>query len=167
MRLTVRLISSVLLCFILASCASETPIEKKKTPAKLIHQKIFYYPYDNVWRAAQLALKYPIAVNNMDHGILETDYIKADDGFISPGNQNIPSSGIRYKITLILAKGKVDNREGIRVTIDKVMEKKRDFFADAEPLISDGLEEKVIFYRMDRELIIDEGLKKAAKASNQ
>jgi hypothetical protein len=67
---------------------------------------------------------------------------------------------------MILAKGKVEGREGIRVTINKNIEKKRDFFSEAEVLPTDGLEEKVIFYRMERELIIDEALKKAAKASN-
>jgi hypothetical protein len=151
---------------LLASCASQTPNSLKAKETKFSYQKIFYYPYDNVWRAAQLALKYPIAVNNMDHGILETDFVKADDGFIAPVEDKVPSSGIRYKISLNLAKGKVDGREGIRVTVNKYVERKRDFFAESENLPSDGLEEKVIFYRMERELIIDEALKKAARGSN-
>ena len=161
MRLTVRVIFSLVFGLMLASCASKPPVAKQK----LIHQKIFYFPYDNVWRAAQLALKYPIAVNNMDHGVLETDFIKADDGFISPSEEKQPSSGIRYKISMILAKGRVEGREGIRVTIQKTIERRRDFFSDTEALVSDGLEEKSIFYRIERELIIDEALKKAAKSS--
>jgi hypothetical protein len=168
MRLTVRLISSSCLVLMLAACATSPPASKSKTKnlPRPIYQKVFYFPYDNVWRAAQLALKYPISVNNMDHGILETDSIKADDGFAPPGGERSPSSGVRYKISMILAKGKVEGREGIRVTINKNIEKKRDFFSEAEVLPTDGLEEKVIFYRMERELIIDEALKKAAKASN-
>lgn len=164
MRLTVRLISSLVCLLMLASCVTPTPAGPRKS-AKLIHQKIFYFSYDNVWRAAQLALKYPIAVNNMDHGLLETDYIKGDDGFVPPGMEKIPSSGIRYKISMTLAKGRVEGREGVRVTINKTIEKKRDFFSDAETLYTDGLEEKVLFYRMERELIIDEALKRAAKTS--
>jgi hypothetical protein len=166
MQLTVRLISNLLICLLLTSCASSTSVSKAKNTSKPIYQKIFYFPYDNVWRAAQLALKYPIAVNNMDHGVLETDFIKADDGFTPPGLEQPPSSGIRYKISLILAKGKVEGREGIRVTINKQVEKKRDFFSEAESLPTDGLEEKILFYRIERELIIDEALKKAAKASS-
>lgn len=165
MQLTARLISNLLICLFLASCASPAPVSKTKNTSKPIYQKIFYFPYDNVWRAAQLALKYPIAVNNMDHGVLETDFIKADDGFTPPGIEQMPSSGIRYKISLILAKGKVEGREGIRVTINKQVEKKRDFFSEAESLPTDGLEEKILFYRIERELIIDEALKKAAKTS--
>jgi hypothetical protein len=174
MRLTARAISNKLIFltafslsfFILASCVSPpAPELGKKAKTKLANLKVFYASYDNVWRAAQLALKYPVAINNMDNGVLETDYIKADDGFISPSDAKVLSSGIRYKITMILAKGKVDGRDSVRVTINKAIEKKRDFFADPESLPSDGLEEMVLFYRMERELTIDEALKRAAKTS--
>jgi hypothetical protein len=162
MRLTVRQISSLLAFCVLAACTGKPPVTSKTKEAKFNYQKVYYYSYDNVWRAAQLSLKYPIAVNNMDHGILETDYIKADDGFIAPVEEKVPSSGVRYKISLTLSKGKVEGRESVRVTITKLVEKKRDFFAETETLVSDGLEEKVIFYRMERELVIDDALKKAA-----
>ncbi len=153
--------------WLLLSCAAApVPNASQKSKTKLSNLKVFYASYDNVWRAAQLALKYPVSVNNMDNGILETDFIKADDGFVSPEEIKVLSSGIRYKITMILARGKVDARDSVRVTINKVIEKKRDFFADPEILSSDGLEEKVLFYRMERELTIDEALKRAAKTPN-
>ncbi len=166
MQLTVRLISKliIIISFLLAACAHEPPSRLKKNKDQVYNsQKVFFSTYDSVWRAAQLSLKYPIATNNMDLGILETDYVKGDDGFISPTVEEVPSSGIRYKVTLTLAKGKVEGKESVRVTITKNIERRRDFFSDPEALISDGLEEKVIFYRMERELVIDEALKKAAK----
>ncbi len=166
MRLTVRLISNFIIVLLLASCSSTPKVSPKVKDSQFSFQKIFYFPYDNVWRAAQLSLKYPIAINNMDHGVLETDFIKADDGFIAPVEEKTPSSGIRYKVTLTLAKGKTEGRESVRVTINKYIEKKRDFFSEVEVLPTDGLEEKVIFYRMERELIIDEALKKAARGTN-
>ncbi len=166
MRLTVLLISKFIFILTLASCVSGTPVEKKnKKDLKFNHQKVFFSTYDAVWRAAQLSLKYPIAINNMDHGILETDYIKGDDGFIAPTENEIPSSGIRYKITLTIAKGKAEGKESVRVIISKGVERKRDFFSDPEELASDGLEEKILFYRIERELLIDEALKRAAKAA--
>ncbi len=170
MRLIVQLIfnKNILLLisiwFLGTSCVSEVPkVGKKPVDAHFSKQKIFFGTYDSIWRAAQLALKYPIALNNMDQGILETDFIKADDGFFSPTNEIIPSSGIRYKITLTISKGKVEGKASVRVNIAKLIERKRDFFSDPEILPSDGIEEKVIFYRMERELIIDEALKKALK----
>lgn len=139
---------------------------RKKNLKNKIQQKIYFASYDNVWRAAQLALKYPIAMNNMDNGVLETEFIKADEGFQALNEEGMVSSGLRYKISLLLAKGKVEGRDSVRVTIKKAIEKRRDFFADPESLESDGLEEMVIFYRIDRELTIDEALRKAAKAAS-
>ncbi len=133
---------------------------------KAFNQKVFSYSYDSVWRAAQLSLRYPIAINNMDTGILETEWIKAIDGFQPPDSEKPVSSGIRYKISLNLVKGKLDGQESVRVTIVKTVEKQRDFFSDPESIESDQLEEKIVLYRIEREILIEEGLKKAmTKAS--
>jgi hypothetical protein len=135
--------------------------------------KVFYYPYESVWRAAQLSLKYPIAINNMDNGVLETEWIKALDGYTSPlgdfggdlGGKPL-TEGYRYKLSLTMVKGRVDNRPSVRVTIRKKIEKLKDFFSDVENVASDSLEEKVVLYRIEREIIIDEAIKRAAKAAN-
>lgn len=124
-------------------------------------QRVFFASYDNVWRAAHAVIKYPIAQENQDTGIIETEYIKGVDGWIPPGAQKPPSSGIRYKLTFTFAKGTTEGRDSTRVTIDKRMEILRDFFSDPEKLESDGLEEKILFYRIERELVIQDALKKA------
>jgi hypothetical protein len=149
------------LSILTGGCATKTlkPEEVVKTQTK---QKVFLSPYDEVWRAAHTVLKYPIVNENQDTGLIETDYIKAQDGFVAP-DQPLPSSGLRYKITMIFAKGKSQGQESVRVTIDKKIEKLRDFFSEAETLASDGLEEKVLFYRMERELLISKGLRKASE----
>lgn len=164
MSLVVRLIFSLSLLIFGAGCALvDTPPEKsQEVLKKQTRQKVFLAPYDEVWRAAHTALKYPIVNENQDTGMIETEYIKANEGFIAP-EQKIPSSGLRYKIIMLLAKGKTQGRESVRVTIDKKIEKLRDFFSDAEDLNSDGLEEKILFYRMERELTISKGLKKASE----
>lgn len=138
----------------------------EKVIRRTSNQRVFAYPFESVWRAAQLALKYPIAVNNMDNGNLETDWIKAADGFQNPEAEKEPSAGVKYKISMILVKGKLEGKESVRVTLTKKIERQRDFFSDPEPVDSDGLEEKIIFYRIEREIIVDEGLKKAAKLQN-
>lgn len=154
-------------CALITGCATSAERKDRSTPERFAqkspNQRVFAFPYESVWRATQLALKYPIAVNNMDNGLLETDWIKAADGFISPTATKEPSAGIRYKLSLALTKGKLDGRESVRITIIKKIEKQRDFFSAAETLSTDGLEEKVLFYRIERELLVEEGLKKAAK----
>lgn len=142
-------------------CATKTE-KPEEVIKKQTKQKVFLSPYDEVWRAAHTVLKYPIVNENQDTGLIETDFIKAQDGFTAP-DQVIPSSGLRYKIVMIFAKGRSQGVESVRLTIDKKIEKLRDFFSDAEVLTSDGLEEKVLFYRIERELLISKGLKKAAE----
>ena len=160
MRLTLVLIFSLL-----SACAILQPPTKSSTKVLrvLSKQKVYFAGYDLVWRAAQLSLKYPMAINNMDNGVLETEYINAVEGFMPPDEVRVPSSGIRYKISLTIAKGKIEGKESVRVTVNKYVERKKDFFSEPETLESDGLEEKVILYRIDRELSIDEGLRKTAK----
>ena len=144
-----------------------TKVEKpEEVVKKQTKQKVFLAPYDEVWRAAHTVLKYPIVNENQDTGLIETDYIKAQDGFTLP-DQPAPSSGLRYKIVMIFAKGKSQGQESVRLTIDKKMEKLRDFFSEAETFTSDGLEEKVLFYRIERELLISKGLRKASEEANK
>lgn len=128
--------------------------------AQVSKQKVFYANYDAVWRAAHAAIKYPLAQENQDTGIIETEFIKGIDGWIAPGEKP-PSSGLRYKLILTFAKGRVEGRESVRITVQKKMELLKDFFSVPESVESDGLEEKVLFYRIERELIINEALKKA------
>jgi hypothetical protein len=126
-----------------------------------VHQKVFFASPDMVWKAAHTSIKYTIAVENQDTGYLETEYIKGVDGFLPPETPKSPSAGIRYKLVMNFAKGRTEGKESTRVTIEKKIERLRDFFSEADPLPSDGLEEKVLFYRIEREIIIAEALKKA------
>lgn len=150
------LFSTVLSCGLLDKPESRSPLKK------VTKQKIFYAPYEQVWRSAQAVLRYPISIQNEETGIIETDYVRGVDGWLPPEQTKPPSSGLRYKLILTFAKGKVDGRESTRLTIDKKVEVLRDFFSEAQPLESDGLEESVLFYRIERELIIYETLKKVS-----
>ncbi len=159
-------ISRLILIFILASltgCSLFDPMPTQEASLARVasRQRVFFATYDLVWRAAHAVIKYPIAVDNQDTGVLETEYIKGVDGWLPPEIKSSPSSGIRYKITLLFAKGKTDGHEATRVTVDKKIEILRNFFSEPEQIASDGMEEKIIFYRMERELIINEALRKA------
>lgn len=152
----------------LSSCALfETSSENTSPVKKVAPQKVFYANPDLVWRAAHTVLRYTIANENQETGYLETEHIKSADGWLPPEATKKPSSGSRYKIIMTFVKGKVEGRESTRVTIEKKMEVVRDFFSEPEQVNSDGLEEKVLFYRMERELVINEALKKLAHSPNE
>lgn len=162
---TARWISSLIFLFFLAfspgcSLFEKAPETAPNRPVKY-KQKVFYSSYDEVWRAAHAVLKYPILVDNQDTGVIETDYIKGVDGWLMPETPVPNSSGLRYKITMIFAQGKFNGKDSVRVTIEKKIEILRDFFSEPDVMESDGYEEKVIFYRMEREIIINKALQKA------
>ncbi len=65
------------------------------------------------------------------------------------------------------AKGKTNGRESTRVTLEKKIEVFKSIISDTQSISSDGQEEKIIFYRMEREIIIALALKKAVEAEQQ
>lgn len=102
----------------------------------------------------------------MEHGILETDWIRGEDGFVPAQSNQTPSSGMKFKITVKIMKGKRGTQSVTRVTVSKQVERQRDFFDEGEQLETDLWEEKVLLYRIDREIAIEEALKKGAFRKN-
>lgn len=165
--LTARKISKALLVaatlFAASGCTlfERTPDAGEQLAARASRQRIFFASYDEVWRAIHTALKYTIATENPDTGVIETEYIKGVDGWVAPGQKRSTSAGARYKVFITLAKGRTEGRESTRVTIEKRGEILKDFFSEPTQIASDGLEEAVLFYRIERELVITEALKRA------
>lgn len=128
------------------------------------HSRVFKASFDDVWRASQKALVlYPIRTNNSDTGLLQTDYVKGSKAFIPPGQEEPYSNGFRYRLNLRVLKGQKKGSYATKVVIEKKAEIQRDFFSQADPVESDGLEEEVILYRIERELQIERGIKKLDK----
>jgi hypothetical protein len=149
------------------SCASIPDLTSRHESAqklfkKTTNQKVFFYPFDNVWKATLLTIKYPLTNSNIDTGMIETEFVKGLEGWQPPINKETPSSGLQYKLHLSLVKGMINGKETVKVTLTKKIEVKRDFFSEPKAVETDGLEEMVIFYRIERELVIEEAIKKLA-----
>lgn len=149
-----------------SSCAlfQKQPQSAELLLEKASKQKIFFASYDVVWKAAHSVIKYTIATENQDFGVIETDFVKAVDGWLPPDQSRPKYKSARYKLTFTFAKGKTEGRESTRVTIDKKIEVFKDFISETQSIQSDGLEENVLFYRLEREIIIAQALKKAAQS---
>lgn len=162
-----RLISSLILSASLLTVSGCGLFgSRSDSPDKIIQrasqQKIFFASYDSVWRAAHASLKYTIANENQDYGVIETDYIKSVDGWLPPDQTRPEYKSARYKLILNFAKGTSNGRESTRVTIEKKIEIFKDFISEREVVPSDGLEEQSLFYRIERELLVNQALKRAA-----
>tara|TARA_B100001248_G_scaffold262733_1_gene261890 strand:+ start:10681 stop:11202 length:522 start_codon:yes stop_codon:yes gene_type:complete len=161
-------ISKYLFCIVIFSgCVlfeKDTAKEKIYGLPKPPYQKLYDADFERVWRAIQIVLsRYPIAVNNMDAGVLETDYIKMHEGWLPPDHPPVPPGGRKYKVNVQVARGTTPNasKPVVRVRVKKIVQLQRDFFSQPEDLKSDGLEEMNILYRIDREVQIDRGLERA------
>jgi len=161
-----RTSSLIFIAFLISGCGLFGPRQDSvdKLIEKASQQKIYYANYDLVWKAAHAAIRYTIASENQDYGLIETDYIKAVDGWLPPDQLSPTYKSSRYKLIFSFAKGMTNNRESTRVTIEKKIEIFKDFISETQVVPSDGLEEQTLFYRIERELIIAQALKKAAAA---
>ena len=141
----------------IAACTEPDPLRDPAVTEPENH--VFYDEYDSVWRAIQLAVrKYPVRLNNIESGILETDYIKGDKIFVDPSEGGPPPSAARYKINIRAIKGKDEGKGAVKVVITKVTEIQPDFFTGFKEIPTDGLEERTIMYRVGRFLDLDKKL---------
>lgn len=156
-----------LLCLILVGCATATdkmkPLEKGASV-----ERVFFATYEEVERALkQSMIRYPQRIDNTEAGIFETDFIKGEQRFKPPHKAMQFSNGYQYRILVRLIRGKTDEKSAVKVVITKAIELRRDFFADPETQASDGLEELVILYRIQREIAIDRAIRKSQEKTNQ
>lgn len=166
MRPTLRLIQNgfLLLPLILSACALVQPAPREGR-VKISPQKVFPYAFDKVWRAAQLTLNYPIKEENIEQGIMRTEDIRATDGFVSPDTNSASSPSAKYNLTLHFAKGFMAGRPSTMVNIEKKLVATKDFFSDDSNIDTDGLEELALFYRIEREVTIQDALARAQKSN--
>lgn len=146
----------------LGACATNEEIKTEKTD----YSRVFRAPYETVWRATQQALlNYPMNINNMDTGQLQTLYITGKHRYKAPHKKRKPyPSGYQYRLNINIVKGK----NASKVVISKNVRLQKDFFSDPDELGTDGFEEKALLYRIRREILIENMLKKQMeKSQNQ
>ena len=114
-------------------------------------QKSIPGTYEQVFKATQISLAdYPIEINDMEAGFLQTTFIRNEQVWIPPHFKGKSSAGYRYTISIQLLR--LRNKNRTQVIITKNIEFKSDFFANYKPIKTDGLEEIALLYRIQREL---------------
>ena len=121
------------------------------------YQVVFKAPYSLVWQATLLAMQdYPIAKEDLEGGILSTKTVRRYSVW-TPPPQSIPQIKNRhYKIRIFLEKGL---RKEVKVHILKKEFIDKDFIQHSIPTPSDGLEERIIAYRIQRAIQLEQKLK--------
>lgn len=157
-RATVALCSLV---FILSQTSCSTSTKQREGSIGPV-TRVLMGDYDKIWRATQKALiNYPIRMNNIDTGQIETDVIRGLKVWTPPHRPDAKEPGLRYFLRLSLIKGDVKGQSSVEVNVEKVKTVEKNFFAEEKRLPSDGLEEESILYRIERELVLERSLDKA------
>ncbi len=122
--------------------------------------------YDEVWGSAIRAMaQYRIRISNWDAGLLETESIRGENIWVPPHQRrNFSAGGRSYVIQVRILRGQSEGKaRAHKLIVSKRIHLQRDFFSELEPLVSDGFEEKVIAYRIRREVVVDRALKRSLK----
>ena len=102
-------------------------------------------------------MNYPMNINNMDTGQLQTLYITGKHRYQAPHQaKKVLPSGFQYRLNINIIKGERISR----VIISKEVRLQKDFFSDPKELTSDGFEEKMLLYRIKREVVLERLIKK-------
>ena len=140
---------------VLTACVSNSPMK-----SNLDYTNTFKAPYTDVWRAVQQTLlNYPMNINNMEIGHLQTLYITGKQRYQAPHKRKPLPPGYQYRLDIHLIKGK----KKTKVLVSKNVRLQQDFFSEPKDLSSDGFEERAFLYRVQRELLIEKILKKKRK----
>lgn len=161
------LLVAFLTSFTLTSCAL---FEERPGPNRAAgpREQVYQASFEEVWRAVNLVLQpYPLRVSNMDQGVLETDTLRGNRLWSPPyKREGAATSGESYRISIRVIKGAQANRSATKVTVVKDAQLQIDFFSDSRSVMSDGLEEKAILYRVGREIQVERALSRAQRKAN-
>lgn len=136
-----------LLYFIIFFTLSCTTIPERNT----IPSGVFNASFSIVWQSALLALeKYPLKNLDRESGEMETEIIRGYQVWQPPPG-SIPTTRNRhYVIKLLFIKGSFKEKTATKVQILKEEFINKDFIQESVPIQSNGIEEEIILYRINR-----------------
>lgn len=141
---------------VLVGCSSSSKVDVPRT-----FEREYAANFDETWRAVQQSIiSYPLKINNMELGQVQTTSIRGNSQFKPPHEAKVKSGGYRYNLSINVLKV---SPAVSRVSILKDVNVFRDFVSKPETKGSDGLEENMILYRIGRELEIEKVLLRESK----
>jgi hypothetical protein len=147
------------LFLVLVGCAS-------KQKAEPFQSRVYVGKMEEVWGAALKAMAdYPLKFTNKDTGRLQTETVNGPYNelfFTYPEPIELPER-FRYSLKLSFAKLKSEDYQPlVRIRVIKELERFHDFYTGWSPFASDGIEEKILLYRIEHYLRMDRLLSDAA-----
>lgn len=126
------------------------------------YTRLYMGSYDEVWLASLKAVnEYPLKISNKDTGRIQSETVNGpynDLLFNYPDPLELPER-FRYSMDFNFAKlVSDDGRPLTRIRVRKALEKFHDFYTGWLSYPSDGLEERVLLYRIEHILQMEKRL---------
>lgn len=128
-----------------------------------IPNKVYKADYNQTWLAVlQVMKKYNLELTDQEAGIVKTRWIDntLEVNFADSFGSSDAVKAARFKIILNVVKGFRSNMEVTKVTVYRRQMIEQDFLQGWKVIPSDGILEKTILYRVERNLKIAGRLKK-------
>ncbi len=136
-----------------------------KRPEEPFYTRIYAGSYDEIWVATLKALNdYPLKLSNKDAGKIQSEVVNGpynDLLFANPEGIELPER-FRYSLRLNFARFvSEEDRPTVRVRVVKDLERFIDFYTGWSAFPSDGIEERVLLYRIEHLLKMDQLMARA------
>jgi len=153
----------------LTSCASYDQF-KKITQGLDLPYKVFRYPYSHVWAAVKdvvISFNYDQEYINPDTGVIRSKWMEntIELNFSDSFGDSDSVRQARFKLVINVIKGYSVGREVSKVVIYKRQYVKNDFLQGWKEILTDGILEETILYRIERTLLYNKKLKEIQDAS--
>lgn len=117
------------------------------------YRRIFVTEYNLAWEATIDTFKSsPMEVVNRESGSLQTKWIDntAERNLLDSVGADLPYVKAQYRFRVTLARGRVDDLDTVRVTVQKEQQIQRDVLEGWRNRMSDGVQENSLLYRIGK-----------------
>jgi hypothetical protein len=156
----------IILLPLLSGCANYEKF-RQVTEELEIPSKIFRADYNQTWQAViQVMRKFDISQQNQEAGFIKTRWmdntleINFSDSFGSADS----IKAAKFKLVVNVVRGFRASREVTKVSVYKRQLVEQDFLQGWKEMVSDGIVEKTLLYRIERLIAIDNKLREIDKA---
>jgi len=151
-----------ILFLLVSSCSSYEQFERLNREFELPNS-IFKSNYAQTWAAvSKVMANYDLAVQNQETGVIKTKWIDntLEMNFADSFSRTDAIKAARYKVIASVTRGFRYGREVSKVTVYKRQLVENDALHGWRIADTDGIFEKTLLYRFNREILIDNKLKK-------
>ena len=165
LKVPLKFLASAILLSFFTSCSSYENF-KAITQDLEIPSQNFQSDYNQTWQAIlQVMRKYDIEKQNQESGMIKTRWIDntRELNFADSFGADDSVKSAKFRVTINLVKSSSYGREITKVSVYKRQLVEQDFLQGWKETRTDGIQEKILLYRIERSIALDNAVKEIDK----